>query len=133
MDIERLLDEARGGQANTENDMTDQQQADQLRESMAAYVNPVKFRVGDLVRYRSECKGYIRNHSRLHIIMELIDPPHTIPLCDSSIGSNVASRKYDVVIGVTDAKEKGCVLKYVADSRELEPYPEAERLTRQHS
>lgn len=130
LDIEKLLEEARGGGNSTPaNDMTDMQQAAQLRDSMAAYVNPIHFKVGDFVRYRSECKGFIHNHARLHIILEVYAKPIVPPFDENAVGSCVAYRKYDVVVGVTCTKTKGAVMKYVADSRDLEYFPDHDRLT----
>ncbi len=135
MDIEKLLKQARAAadssdRKGVDNDMTEQQQADQLRDCMAAFVSHKPFKVGDYVRYRNDCCGYIRNGSRLHIVMELIDPPLEVPMDEADVGSNIAYRKYDTILCVTDKGDKGRVLKYVADSRELELWPEGERLKR---
>lgn len=142
LDIQKLLEEARKGSSGgggsgdsrgPKNDMTEQQQADQLRDCMADYVNHKPFKVGELVRYRNDCCGYIRNGSRLHIVMEVLAPPKEVPLGEEEVGSNIAYRKYDTVLCVTDVGDKGRVLKYLADSRELELWPEGERLIRTHS
>lgn len=140
IDVEKLLREARkassgGGDdgRGPKNDMTEQQQADQLRDCMADFVSSKGFKVGDLVRYRNDCCGYIRNGSRLHMVFAVIDPPLSIPLNEDTIGSNIAYRRYDTVLCVTDTHDKGRVLKYVSDSRELELWPDGDRLKREHS
>ncbi len=140
INVEKLLREARamggdddnGGRKRTKNDMTEQQQADQLRDALAAYANPHPFNPGDYVRYRSDCNSYIRNGSRLHVVLERISPPLKPDAMDDP-GSNIAYRQYDVILAVTDAQEKGGVLKYIADSRELELWPDGDRLKREHS
>jgi hypothetical protein len=140
IDVEDLLRKARrasGGSGDDgrgpKNDMTEQQQADQLRDCMADFVNPKAFKVGDLVRYRNDCCGYIRNGNRLHMVFAIISPALSVPLDEDTIGSNIAYRRYDTVLCVTDTNDKGRVLKYVADSRELELWPEGDRLKREHS
>jgi hypothetical protein len=135
VDIEELVNKIKGGGGGggDDNNMTEQQQADQLRDVFVHHTHPPDLKPGDYVRYRSECHAYIRTGSRLHIVLEKLADPLKVPVTDDSIGGPVAYRVYDTLIGVTDKSTKGCVLKYYADSRELEPWPDGDRLKRDAS
>ncbi len=121
------------GPSKPGNPQTLQEQADALRVSMGNYTSPPKIKVGDFVRYRDECQPYIRHHDRLSIVVELIDPPMRPPLEQEDMGNCITYRSYDCVIATTDHTKVGGVLKYMADSRDLEIFPDADKLKSQHS
>src|SRR5262245_16475468 len=122
MDIDKLIKAVQsggnnGGSDDKKNTLTDQQQADQLRALLANYVNPPPFKPGDYVRYRSEFADYIRNHDRLHIVLERLPVPYKPEIGHDDMGSNIAYRQYDLVVGVTNVRNHGGVLCYLVDSR----------------
>lgn len=114
-----------GGPHNEDTKLSDEAQVAILMESYAAFLNPEDFKLGDLVRYRKEV-SYVRNPRRPHIVMGFIDPPKELPLNETTEGSCTAYRKYDILIGCV--KADGSVLKYHADRRELEYYPDSAKL-----
>lgn len=137
MDVKGLmaaLEESRGSDESgskrkkEESRLTEAQQADKLLESLSNFTNSPKFKPGDFVRYRAETASIIKNHSRLHMVIEMIDPPIRTAITESNCGDPTTYRLYDVRIAVCDKFNEESVLKYVADSRELEYYPGGERL-----
>lgn len=105
--------------------------AARLMEIAAIHASPPHFSIGQFVRYRKDTE-IVKRGQGLHIVVDNIDPPF-IPDRDaeSASGSPVAYRRYDVVIA-TGSSETG-VCKYLADSRELELYPDADKLMKSHS
>lgn len=115
----------------TKSDLTETEQAEQLIESMTYFNSKPQFKIGDFVRYRKECHGFIRNAEKLHIVMGAIDPPQSIPMTSETEGGHLNYRVYDTIIGICDPNDKGCILKFAADSRDLEVYPGGDRLKHQ--
>lgn len=90
-------------------------------------------KIGDFVRYREECAPYIKQHDRLAIIIGTIDPPMKIEVTEDNVGSCIAHRQYDTVLATTDHTRNAGILKYLCDKRDLELWPEGEKLNTQHS
>ncbi len=136
VDIENLLEKLAKGSSSgrsteSKSDMTDQQMADKLLTSFVAFSQPPTLKAGDFVRYRKEVNQYVRNHSRLHVVMALIDPPIKVPVTDDNEGGPTCYRQYDVVVGVCNGDSNESIMKYLADRRELELFPDGDRLKRQ--
>jgi len=113
------------------NDMTEMQQADALLESYTYYNTRPVFKPGDFVRYRAEMSDIIRNYNKLHVVYEVFPEREMQEIDSDNEGSPTLYRRYNLIIGLCDPRAKGSILKYVADSRDLEPWPEGERLKRQ--
>lgn len=135
LDIEGILDRlgtsgngGGGGGSDKKNDMTEAEQADQLIEVLTAHSNPAACKPGDFVRYRKDTRAGVKHGERLHIVLERVEPPITLPPAIETVTAHVGTCRYDTIVGVTDARDKGHVLRFYADSRWLEPYPGGERL-----
>jgi len=104
--------------------------ARKLMEVAAIHASPPKFERGHFVRYREEV-DYVRNGRGLHMVVDVLDPPIKPPFqTKESEGSCVAYRHYDVVIATAHS---GGICKYLADSRELELFPDADKLMKKET
>lgn len=137
IDVDKLLRSLNEGSSSrpgsndrVKSTLTDQQQADKLLEGLVAFTSPKQYKPGDFVRYRAECGSYVRYHSRLHIVLQNVDPPIKVPLSEDNEGNCVAYRNYDLLVGTSDPHQENGILKYYADSRDMEPYPDGDRLKR---
>lgn len=98
--------------------------ANKLLEVVVNHQSPVTYKPGQFVRYR-ERVHYVRNGRQLHCVVENINPPRQVPLNDENEGSPTNYRKYDILVAT---ESRGGICVYLADSREMEIYPDADRL-----
>ncbi len=108
--------------------LTELEQSNFLLAAAANHANPTKFKPLDFVRYRKEVQSFIRNSSALHVVVEVFAEKRKIPFTSDSEGSHLSYREYDMLIAVCDPFHDGGILKYMADSRDMEMYPGGERL-----
>lgn len=101
-----------------------------LLDVVAVHQSPPKFKVGQFVRFRPYVT-YVKSGRGLHVVTDVLSEPIRIPLDQESSGYSSAYRILDVVVAVHVGKTTIC--KYYADSRELEAYPDIERLMGKHS
>lgn len=100
-----------------------------LLNVLAAHQNPPKFKSGAFVRYRDDVK-YVKGQTDLHVVLDVLD--YSIHawdyLGDQGIDSALSYRTYDVIIACAPGGGSKGVARYLADSRELELYPGADKL-----
>lgn len=117
-----------GDRERTKSDLTETQQADALMAHVAAFTSPPTFKVMDFVRYRPERRGVVRNGDKLHMVVGKIDPPHKVDITYDNMSDPFTYRQYDLFVSICDVNDKGNILTYAVDSRDLEPYPDGDRL-----
>ncbi len=133
IDTKGLLDalnrRAGGGEKEkVTSDLTETQQADELLAHVTAFNAPETFKISDFVRYRPERRNLIKNAERLHIVIGKIDPPERIEISEDTRGDPYTYRVYDTLISLCDPNEKGAVLTFACDARDLEHFPNGDRL-----
>jgi hypothetical protein len=101
-----------------------------LLDVVAVHQNPPKFKAGQFVRFRPYVT-YVKSAGSLHVVTDVLAEPIRCPIDQDSSGYYSAYRNLDVIVAVFINKNTIC--KYYADSRELEPYPDIERLMGKHS
>lgn len=102
-----------------------------LLELAAIHAHPPVLVRGNFVRYRADV-DYIKNGRGLHIVVDVLDPPIKPVLGEDFPGSPISYRRYDVVLA-TKVGGSGGYCKYLADSRELELFPDADKLLKPNS
>lgn len=96
-----------------------------LLNVVSIHAHPQVFAPGTFVRYREDVK-YVRDSRALHCVVELVNPPRIMEVTSETEGSNTLYRKYDVL--VAKSSKIGGTAIFLADSRELEAYPDADKL-----
>lgn len=104
--------------------------ASALLDVVALHANPPQFAPGQFVRFRADVQ-YVKRSRDLHVVVERLKEPFRVPIKDSDdTGSPYAYRTYDVLIAIMT---KRGICKYFCDSRELEIFPDADKLFGKHS
>lgn len=101
-----------------------------LLNVVSIHAHPPTFPPGTFVRYRDDVK-YVRDNRALHCVVENLVSPRTMPLDKESEGSNTLYRRYDCM--VAKFSSIGGTVIFLADSRELELYPDADKLLGRNS
>lgn len=101
-----------------------------LLDVVAVHQSPPKFKVGQFVRFRPYVT-YVKSGGNLHVVTDVLDEPIVVPMDQETSGYSSAYRRLNVIVAVYVGKHTIC--KYYADSRELEPYPDIEKLMGKHS
>lgn len=101
-----------------------------LLDVVANHAQVPDFEPGTFVRYRDDVR-YVRDSRELSVVVEKINPPRTVPLTDENDGNCTVYRRYNLIIAKAD--KHGGVVRYLADSRELELFPDADKLMDKNS
>lgn len=101
-----------------------------LLNIVSIHAHPPVFPAGTFVRYRDDIK-YVRDRRALHCVVERLDAPLSMAIDKDSEGSNTLYRRYDCY--VAKYSKIGGVVIFLADSRELEIYPDADKLLGRNS
>lgn len=96
-----------------------------LLNVVSIHAHPPVFQPGNFVRYRDDIK-YVRDSRALHCIVEVLKEPVRMAITNKTEGSNTLYRRYDCYVAKS-SKIGGTVI-FLADSRELELYPDADKL-----
>lgn len=101
-----------------------------LRSAATEYWTPTAFKKGNIVRGRKAfAAGSLQHWDQPHIILAVLDSPHTIYADPKTIGYCTAAKNLTMVVAlVGDADQDGFtpVLRYYADPVEWELYPAGE-------
>lgn len=96
-----------------------------LLDVVAIHGDPPLFPPGTFVRYRDYVR-YVKDPRELHVVVERLKEPKQVPLTDENGGNCTSYRRYDCIVAKPDTH--GGICRYLADSRELELYPDADKL-----
>lgn len=96
-----------------------------LLDVVAIHNSPPVYEPGTFVCYRDYVR-YVKEPRELHVVVERLAEIKQVPLTDENDGNCTSYRRYDCIVAKPD--NHGGICRYLADSRELELYPDADKL-----
>lgn len=101
-----------------------------LKTGYALFNSPQEFKPGDIIRGKKELTAYIiKFWDRPHIVLEILPEPLTLSLTAAEASECTSCKRYDMVIGSTTfGKDPAFMLRFYADHRDWELFPEADKL-----
>lgn len=107
--------------------------ADMIRSLKAGYAlfhEEVNLKPGDIIRGKKELTSHmIKYWDRPHIVLEILETPVVLALSGEDAADCSSCKRYDMIIGAaTMRSDPSLLLRFYADAREWELFPDADKI-----